>query len=60
MRERFLQGAEMGDRLRWGGPWMMDRDWVGRAIVNENTCMHIPDYEVFANPNLERSPTEPT
>ncbi|MQA90746.1 MAG: hypothetical protein GEU90_10985 [Gemmatimonas sp.] len=59
MRETFLQGTEVGDLLRWGGPWPTGFDERGRAIDEANTCVWIPDYEVIANPNLRDSPTTP-
>jgi hypothetical protein len=61
MRETFLQGTGVGDLLRWGGPWPTGADERGRAYFEENTCMHVPEFEAVSNPNIVGiPPTTPT
>jgi hypothetical protein len=55
-RETFLQGSEVGDLLRWGDPFPLGGDERGRAYDESNTCMHVPEFEEVANPNIETTP----
>jgi starch-binding outer membrane protein, SusD/RagB family len=51
IRELFLQGTRMGDKLRWREPWMTGFDYAGRPF-GEDTCVPLPTQEVAGNPNL--------
>ena len=51
IRELFLQGTRMGDKLRWNEPWPTGIDYAGRGYGTD-TCVPLPTQEINGNPNL--------